>query len=337
MAEQETFAFAAKKAEPGASAARGSEPQAGEDAPAAQAAEGGRRRRRPQAAEPSAAEGDDAARRRAEEAAQQGRHARHRARAREAAARHLGLRVLRQEPPPARLRQPARRRCSPTVKEARRQLARRLRGGGHPARRPRRDPPARRDRFRVAIEDNGPGIVHEQIAEDLRQAALRLEVPPPAPEPRPAGHRHQRGRHVRPAHHRQARSRITHAHRAKKPRAPLRARDRHQDERAEGEARRGGRVGAATTARASRSSSRRAYQQRPALGRRLPRADGAREPARAASSTCRRRPTSTARATSSRASTKELPPETARDQAAPVRRRARRADADAARHRRRAT
>ena len=38
----------------------------------------------------------------------------------------------------------------------------------------------------------------------LRQAALRLEVPPPADEPRPAGHRHQRRRHVRRAHHRQA-------------------------------------------------------------------------------------------------------------------------------------
>ena len=39
---------------------------------------------------------------------------------------------------------------------------------------------------------------------DLRQAALRLEVPPPAHEPRPAGHRHLRRRHVRAAHHRQA-------------------------------------------------------------------------------------------------------------------------------------
>ena len=39
---------------------------------------------------------------------------------------------------------------------------------------------------------------------DLRQAALRLEVPPAAHEPRPAGHRHLGGRHVRAAHHRQA-------------------------------------------------------------------------------------------------------------------------------------
>ena len=41
--------------------------------------------------------------------------------------------------------------------------------------------------------------------EDLRQAALRLEVPPLAPEPRPAGHRHLRRGHVRAADHRQAR------------------------------------------------------------------------------------------------------------------------------------
>ena len=40
---------------------------------------------------------------------------------------------------------------------------------------------------------------------DLREAPLRLEVPPPAHEPRPAGHRHLRRRHVRAAHHRQAR------------------------------------------------------------------------------------------------------------------------------------
>ena len=39
---------------------------------------------------------------------------------------------------------------------------------------------------------------------DLRQAALRLEVPSPAHEPRPAGHRHLGRRHVRAADHRQA-------------------------------------------------------------------------------------------------------------------------------------
>ncbi len=47
---------------------------------------------------------------------------------------------------------------------------------------------------------------HRQKADpaDLRQAALRLEVSPPADEPRPAGHRHQRRRHVRRADDRQA-------------------------------------------------------------------------------------------------------------------------------------
>ena len=39
---------------------------------------------------------------------------------------------------------------------------------------------------------------------DLRQAPLRLEVPPAAHEPRPAGHRHLGRRHVRAAHDRQA-------------------------------------------------------------------------------------------------------------------------------------
>ncbi len=59
-------------------------------------------------------------------------------------------------------------------------------------------------RFRVVDRGQRPGHREGADAEGLRPAALRLEVPPPAPEPRPAGHRHQRGRHVRAAHHRQA-------------------------------------------------------------------------------------------------------------------------------------
>ena len=137
-------------------------------------------------------------------------------RARQAAARHLGLRVLREEPPPARLRQPA-------------QGAAHHRQGGAST---TRSTPARRrascptsasrsrqldeTRFRVAVEDNGPGIVRAAGPEGLRQAALRLEVPPPAAEPRPAGHRHLRGRHVRPAHDRQA-DRHHDAHRREEP------------------------------------------------------------------------------------------------------------------------
>ena len=50
------------------------------------------------------------------------------------------------------------------------------------------------DRYKVGVQDNGPGIVKKTNPADLRQAALRLEVPPHADEPRPAGHRHQRRR-----------------------------------------------------------------------------------------------------------------------------------------------
>ena len=60
------------------------------------------------------------------------------------------------------------------------------------------------DRYKVGVQDNGPGHPPEADPLDLRQAALRLEVPPHADEPRAAGHRHQRGRDVRPADHRQA-------------------------------------------------------------------------------------------------------------------------------------
>ena len=35
------------------------------------------------------------------------------------------------------------------------------------------------DRYRLVVTDNGPGIVHGADQPDLRQAALRLEVPPP--------------------------------------------------------------------------------------------------------------------------------------------------------------
>ena len=58
---------------------------------------------------------------------------------------------------------------------------------------------ASRPRFRVIVEDNGPG--HRQAAdpEDLRQAPLRLEVPPPQAVARAAGHRHQRGGPLRAA------------------------------------------------------------------------------------------------------------------------------------------
>ena len=65
-------------------------------------------------------------------------------------------------------------------------------------------PASQATRFRVTVDRQRPG--HRPAADppDLREAPLRLQVPPPAHEPRPAGHRHLGGRHVRPAHDRQA-------------------------------------------------------------------------------------------------------------------------------------
>jgi len=54
------------------------------------------------------------------------------------------------------------------------------------------------------LQEQRAGHRQKQIPLDLRQAALRLEVSPAADEPRPAGNRHQRRRHVRRADHRQA-------------------------------------------------------------------------------------------------------------------------------------
>ncbi len=104
------------------------------------------------------------------------RAARHRRVARPEAAGDLGLRVLRQEPPPARLRQPL--EGAPHHDQGgRRQLARRLRGGRHPPRAARsrsttsRSRPGSTDaeltkgegRFVVVVQDNGPGIVKAQV------------------------------------------------------------------------------------------------------------------------------------------------------------------------------
>ena len=97
------------------------------------------------------------------------------------AARDLRLRVLRQEPPPARLRQPA-QGAAHHRQGGRRQLARRLRGGRHPARDSRSTIAASVGRGPLPRRRAGQRPGHRQGAdpEDLRQAALRLEVPPPA-------------------------------------------------------------------------------------------------------------------------------------------------------------
>ena len=117
--------------------------------------------------------------------------------------------------------------------------------------------PAASARFRVIVEDNGPGHREGADPEDLRQAPLRLEVPSPQAVPRPAGHRHQRRGPLRPAHDRQAGA----SSRARRARAAPRSRSSFastpsatsptsskDDDR---------RVGRRSTARASRSSSSR--------------------------------------------------------------------------------
>ena len=202
--------------------------------------------------------------------------ARHRGDARPEAARDLGLRVLRQEPPPARLRQPAEGAAhgGPRV---RRQLARRLRRGRHPAHAAHRDPTARRGPLPRRGRGQRPGHRAQADPAGLRQAALRLEVPHPEAAAGPAGHRRLRRRHVRPAHHRQA-GHDRQPHRAGPPAHLLRGHGRHQEERAAGAARRAQRVG-----RQARNQGRdRAaghLQEGPPLGRRLRRAD-ARSPTR---------------------------------------------------------
>ena len=83
------------------------------------------------------------------------------------------------------------------------------------------------DRFKVGVQDNGPGHPPPANPLDFRQAPVRLEVPPHADEPRPAGHRHQRRRHVRPADDRQAGEDHVEGLQALR-RALLRVADRHQ-------------------------------------------------------------------------------------------------------------
>ena len=330
MAEQETFAFAAKKAEPGASAARGSGPKRAKTPPPEPQPDA-------KAAKPAEAE-------RAEERRGATSRRSRAARAARAPPRTSSRSSSARSRSPSSSRRTATcsasttraRRCSPTVKEARRQLARRLRGGAASCPTSRVEiAPARRDALPRSRSRTTARASCGAGAEDLRQAALRLEVPPPAAEPRPAGHRHLRGGHVRPAHHRQA-DRDHHAHRARstahhfelvidtKKNEPKVKRDEEVE------------VGRASTARASRSSSRattrRASARSTSTSRRSslanPHVEIAYVPPKAEEHGASYEFPRVA---------DELPPRDRRDQAAPARRRARRADADAARHRRRAT
>ena len=131
-----------------------------------------------------------------------------------APARDLGLGVLHQEPASPRLRQSAQGPAH-LRQGGGGQRAGRGRGGGHPARRRREDRGRVEQRGDAAPAQPGdavPGHGHRQRPRhrpaadpaDLRQAALRVQVPPAAHEPRPAGDRDLGGRHVRPADDRQA-------------------------------------------------------------------------------------------------------------------------------------
>ena len=112
-----------------------------------------------------------------------------------------------------------------------RQLARRLRGSRHPA----RDLGSHRSHRPRSVQSrhSGQRSRHRQKANPahLRQAAVRLEVSPAAAKPRAAGHRHQRGRHVRRADDRQAGE--DHLEGRRQEAGPLlRNSDRHEEERA---------------------------------------------------------------------------------------------------------
>ncbi len=69
---------------------------------------------------------------------------------------------------------------------------------------PDRPANAKQSRYRVTVVDNGPGIVRKQVENVFGRLLFGSKFHRLKMSPRPAGHRHQRGRHVRPDHHRQA-------------------------------------------------------------------------------------------------------------------------------------
>ena len=112
----------------------------------------------------------------------------------------------------------------------------------------------------------------------LRQAALRLEVPQALAEPRPAGHRHLGGRHVRPAHDRQARADPLAHRQARRRRTSSCSRSTRRKNRPDIHDSQGHRLGrGARHARRDRDGG--ALPEGPALGRHVPEADGDRQPA----------------------------------------------------------
>src|SRR6267378_2554531 len=114
---------------------------------------------------------------------------------------------------------------------------------------------------------------------DLREAPLRLEIPQAQNEPGPAGHRYLCGRHVRSADDWQAGADHL-AHRRAGRRPLLRSSDRYQEERAEDCREQEDRLGAPAR-HAGGTGDRRALPEGPRLGRRVSRAGGHRQSARA--------------------------------------------------------
>ena len=106
---------------------------------------------------------------------------------------------------------------------------------------PDRPANAKQSRYRVTRHRQRPGHRPQAGGERLRPTAVRLQVPPPEDEPRPAGHRHQRRRHVRADHHRQADG-DPHPPQRQEAGSPHRAGDEHQDQpgRSDGRRRDGG-------------------------------------------------------------------------------------------------
>ncbi len=205
-------------------------------------------------------------------------------------ARDLRLRVLHQEPAPPGLRQPA--EGPPHLRQGGGgQRPRRGRGGGHPPRRRGQDRGRAEQRVAAAARQPGDAVPrhgHRQRPRhrpapdpaDLRQAPLRLEVPPAPHEPGPAGNRDLRGRHVRPAHDREARPDHL-AHQRPVPRPLLRGADRHQEERAADLREQEDRLGEPPR-HPGDARDRGALPAGPVLGGRVPRADRHRQPARGA-------------------------------------------------------
>ena len=117
--------------------------------------------------------------------------------------RNFGKRVFCQEPPFAGVRQSP--QGPPDDRQGgRRQRPGRLRRGRHPAGNLGPHPARRRGPLQSRRAGQRAGHSPPANPPDFRQAAVRLEVPPHADEPRPTGYRHQRRRHVRPADDRQA-------------------------------------------------------------------------------------------------------------------------------------